>query len=186
MDPLRIIEKYYKKDSDAYNMLVTHSTMVTKKALDVAKRYKKKHPEVEIDMTLIEEAAMLHDIGSFLTCSKRLGSPEGKPYLCHGVLGKEVLEKEGLPKHALIAERHIGVGITKKEVVDKQMPLPKHDMIPKTIEEEIVCYADCFFSKEVGRLEIEESLDAIRDELQQYGVEKVKVFDKMVEKFGDR
>jgi uncharacterized protein len=183
MDPLTIIQKYYNKDSEAYRVLVTHSSEVAKKALDVAKRYRKKHPEVYVDMQLIQEAAMLHDIGSCMTSHSMLGKKNGKHYLFHGVLGREILDKEGLYLHGLICERHIGVGITKKEIIAKDMPLPKRDMVPETIEEEIVCYADCFFSKDPNHLEKEESLENIRTELRSFGADKVAIFDQWVKKF---
>jgi uncharacterized protein len=185
MDPLKIIAKYYEKDSEAYHILVVHSTMVMKKALAVAKKYQKNNPSVEIDMQLIEEAAMLHDIGCYLTCSKSLGAVGGKPYICHGTLGREILEREGLKKHALICERHVGVGITKKEIIQKKFPLPQREMVPITIEEEIVSYADNFFSKRKETLRKEKSIDEIRKAFAPLGENKVKLFNKMAVKFGD-
>jgi uncharacterized protein len=63
MDPIKIIQKFYKKDSVTYQILVTHSKAVTKKALEIAKSLSHLNP----DLSFIEEAAMLHDIGIFLT-----------------------------------------------------------------------------------------------------------------------
>ena len=62
MKPLDIIKKYYPESSDAYRILVTHSRSVADKALALARL----HPEMNLDLTFIEEAAMLHDIGIFL------------------------------------------------------------------------------------------------------------------------
>ena len=95
----------------------------------------------------MEEAAMLHDIGIFLTHAPSLGCNGPHPYLKHGHLGCKLLEKEGLPKHALVCERHVGVGITRKDVLDHKLPLPAKDMLPLSLEEKIICYADKFFSK---------------------------------------
>ena len=61
MDPVKIIEKYYNKNSEAFRILVTHSTMVTNKAIKIAKRI----PELNPDIQFIKEAAMLHDTGFF-------------------------------------------------------------------------------------------------------------------------
>ena len=58
MDPIKIIQKYYDKDSKSYHFLVEHSKMVTQKALEIAKKVPQFHP----DLKFIEEAAMLHDI----------------------------------------------------------------------------------------------------------------------------
>lgn len=182
-NPYYIITKYYPKESEAYKILMGHSEAVMQKAVKIAAEYQRKHPKEKIDINLIREGALLHDIGSCLTSHKILGEKEGKPYILHGVLGREILEKENLPKHALIAERHIGVGITKEEIVKQKLPLPKREMIPETIEEEIVTYADCFFSKKEGFLEREESIKEIKAELAHFGLEKVKKFEEWMKKF---
>ncbi len=113
MDPLVIIEKYYKKDSDLYNILISHSTDVMNKALSIAK----KHPELSIDTDFIKEAAMLHDIGIFLTNAPSIHCYGIAPYVCHGYLGREILDAEGYPLHGLVCERHTGVGISLKEIL---------------------------------------------------------------------
>lgn len=105
MDPIKIIQKFYKIDSKAYNLLVPHSEAVARKALETARKV----PHLNPDLKFIEEAAMLHDIGIFLTNDPGLGCFGDKPYICHGYLGRELLEKEGFPKHALVCERHVGI-----------------------------------------------------------------------------
>lgn len=179
-----ILAKYYAKESEAYKILIGHSEAVMKKAVKIAEQYMQKHPKEKIDITLVREGALLHDIGSCMTSHNILGKKEGKPYIWHGVLGRKILEKEGLPKHALIAERHIGVGITKEEIIKQKLLLPKRDMIPKIIEEEIVTYADCLFSKKLGFLKREESPEEIKAELARFGQEKVKKFEVWMKKFG--
>lgn len=147
MDPIKIIQKYYDKDSDLYRILLDHSQAVSKKALEIAENLDNK----EIDLKFIEEAALLHDIGIYLTHSPGIGCHGKDNYLCHGILGREILEKEGLPKHAMVCERHIGVGITKEEVKDGNLPLPARDMLPVSLEEKIICLADLFFSKDSAK-----------------------------------
>ncbi|MBI5072203.1 HD domain-containing protein [Candidatus Woesearchaeota archaeon] len=183
-DPYFILAKYYPQESEAYKILVGHSEAVMQKAVKIAAAYQKKHSREKIDFNLVREGALLHDIGSCMTSHHILGKKDGKPYIWHGVLGREILEKENLPKHALIAERHIGVGITKEEIIKQKLPLPKRDMIPETIEEEIVTYADCFFSKKPELLEREESSEEIKVELSHFGKEKVKKFEQWMKKFG--
>ena len=39
-----------------------------------------------------------------------------KDYICHGYLGRALLEKEGLPAHALVCERHVGVGLSISDI----------------------------------------------------------------------
>ena len=56
IDTLAIIKKYYTPGSLAYTSLVTHCKLVAQKAVYFAR----KHPELALDITFVEEAAMLH------------------------------------------------------------------------------------------------------------------------------
>jgi len=172
MDPIAIIEKYYKKYSDLYNILLSHSTDVTNKALHIAK----KHPELKADTAFIKEAAMLHDIGIFLTNAPSIHCFGIAPYVCHGYLGRELLDAEGLPLHGLVCERHTGVGISLEEIEAEHLPLPRRDMRPVSIEERIICFADCFYSK--TNLGKEKSIEKIRNGLAKHGTDSVKIFDE--------
>ena len=179
MDPLKIIQKYYQIDSKSYQFLVEHSKAVTKKAIEIAKKV----PHLNPDLKFIEEASMLHDIGIFLTNAPEIECLGKKPYICHGYFGREILEKEGFPKHALVCERHIGVGISIKDVEEQELPIPKRDMLPISIEEQIICFADKFFSKNEEFLTKEKSLDKIRKGLLKFGNNKTKIFDEWIKKF---
>jgi uncharacterized protein len=174
-DPLIIIEKYYDRNSTAYDILVAHSKAVAGKSLEIAGRLSYGRP----DTMFIEEAAMLHDIGIFMTNEPGIGCHGDKPYICHGYLGREILEREGLPRHALVCERHVGVGITVEDIDGNGLPLPRHDMRPLTIEEKIICFADKFFSKRPDSLGRERPLDEVRKSIARYGPDKLKIFDKM-------
>ena len=180
MVPIKIIKKYYNPESKAYRLLIQHSKMVTEKALRIAKKVKHLNP----DLNFIEEAAMLHDIGIFLTNEPKLGCYGDRPYICHGYLGREILEKEGFPKHALVCEKHIGVGITLEDIEEKELPLPKRDMIPLSVEEQIICFADKFFSKDSDFLLKEKPLERVRKGISKYGEEKLRQFDEWMRLFG--
>lgn len=180
MEPLSIIKKYYSPSSEAYYILTQHSKAVARKALNVAKRCKHLNP----NMRFIEEASMLHDIGIFLTSAPEIGCSGSKPYVCHGYLGREILEREGLPKHALVCERHVGAGITIEDIERQGLPLPKRDMVPIAIEEQIICFADKFFSKCQGGLSREKSMEEIKRSLLKFGEEKVRRFEQWLEMFG--
>lgn len=179
MDPLKIIKKYYEPDSEAYKILVKHSVLVAKKALEIAKRV----PELNPDLKFIEEAAMLHDIGVFLTDEPDIDCHGDKNFICHGTLGKEILEKEGLPKHAKVCERHTGVGLSIEDIEKQKLPLPKYDLNPVSIEEQIICFADCFFSKIGKNIEEEKSVEQIKKQLARFGEEKVKKFEEWCKLF---
>lgn len=172
MNTLDIIEKCYKKDSDLFNILINHSKDVKDKALSIVD----KHPDLGADRKFLEEAAMLHDIGIFLTNAPEIECYGIAPYLCHGYLGREILDNFGYPRHALVCERHTGVGLTMEDIIKQRLPLPPRDMVPETIEEKIICFADCFFSK--TRLGEEKSIEKIKEGLAKYGVEKVNIFDE--------
>lgn len=165
IDPFKIIEKYYKKGSDLHKLLIRHSSDVMNKALQIAKN----HPELNIDMPFVAEAAMLHDIGINLTYAPDIHCYGVMPYLCHGYLGREILINEGLPLHALVCERHTGLGLTAEDIKEMSLPLPLRDMIPETPEEVLICFCDCFFSK--SNLEHEKTVQEVREELSKYTTE---------------
>jgi len=179
MDPLKIIKKYYTPGSKAYEILVVHSTQVTKKAIEIAKRV----PELNPNLEFIKEAAMLHDIGVFMIDSPEIDCHGTKKYLCHGYLGKEILEKEGFPKHAKVCENHLGVGLTVDDIEKQNLPLPKHDIDPVSIEEKIICFADCFYSKLPSFINKEKSIEQIKKKLVIFGKDKVKKFDEWCKLF---
>lgn len=170
MNPIDILKKYYEESSPLYNILVNHSSDVAQKALNIAK----KHPELNIDTVFVYEAAMLHDIGIFLTEAPSIGCHGQHPYLAHGYLGSELLQKEGLPKHALVSERHTGVGLSLTKIITQNLPLPHRDMVPVSIEEQVICFADCFFSK--THLGEERSIDTVKNKLAKFGDEGVNQF----------
>lgn len=179
MDVLKIIEKYYDPDSSAYYFLIHHSKLVARKALQVAERIKYLNP----DFKFIEEAAMLHDIGIFMIHAPKIGCYGFHPYISHGYLGREILEKEGFPKHALVCERHVGVGLTVEDIENNKFPLPKREMLPVTLEEKIICFADKFYSKKEHSLTNEKSVSEIREIIAKFGYDKLKQFDEWIEFF---
>ena len=170
MDPLQIIAAYCEPQSPAYNILVTHGRQVACKALTAAASV----PHLRPDLEFIERAALLHDIGIIQTDSPEFGCHGRHPYICHGVLGREMLEAAGLIAEAPVCERHVGVGIPGGEIRSRKLPLPKRDMIPRTIEEQIICYADKFFSKNGSGMKREKSMEAIITGLKVHGQDKVQ------------
>ena len=175
MDPLKIIRKYYKPDSLAFRMLVEHSRMVVNKCLEISENIRHLSP----DLSFLREAAMLHDIGIFLTSAPDIGCSGDYAYICHGYLGRELLEQEGLPMHALVCERHVGVGLGKGDILSLNLPLPDRDMLPLTLEEKIICYADKFYSKKTGAVCFEASVEEVRKGIGKYGADMLQRFDDM-------
>jgi uncharacterized protein len=180
MDPVKIIRKYYEPGSSAYETLIGHGLSVSRKAAEAALNVSHLNP----DMEFIREAAMLHDIVIFLTDTPELGCRGDLPYICHGYLGKALLLEMGLPRHARVCENHVGVGITVGDIRKNGLPLPERDMIPETLEERIICYADKFFSKNPNGSSEEKPLEHIIQGLKPYGEDKVSRFLNWVEIFG--
>ena len=119
-DPLAIIEKYYTPGTKSYEYIILRGRMVADKALAIAENVTWLPP----GMAFIEEASLLHDIGIFMCDAPHLGCTGDYPYIAHGYLGRQILEDEGCPLHALVCERHVGMGLTKAEIIEKQLPVP--------------------------------------------------------------
>ena len=169
-----LIRRYYQKNPAAHELLLEHSRLVTRKSLEIARSLSKK---TAVDLDFIAEAAMLHDIGMIFTQAPDLHCPGDLPYLAHGIKGRDILLAEGLPRHARVCERHTGIGLTAAEIISQKLPLPPQDMLPETLEEKIICYADLFFSKNRRDLNREKSPLEVRQGLVRYGQEKGEVFD---------
>jgi uncharacterized protein len=179
MQPIDVIKEFYRPGTKSYATLVHHSEQVTQKALAVADRV----PHLDPDLDFIAEAAMLHDIGIFETDAASLGCRGRHPYLRHGALGREILENMNLPRHALVCERHVGVGISREDIVAHGLPLPIRDMRPVSIEEQIICYADKFFSKNGNGNGREKPVGEVLAEIEAYGPGKVEQFKTWLEMF---
>ena len=180
VDPFDIIQQYCDSHSDAYRILVAHGEQVAGKALEAADAVKHLHPDLE----LIKRAAMLHDIGMLQTNVPQLGCHGDQPYIRHGVIGREMLSQIGLSAEALICERHVGAGISAEEIGRQNLPLPNRDMLPISIEEQIICYADKFFSKSGGRTNSAKSPQTILKSLASHGDGQVSRFKAWMDMFG--
>ena len=177
MEPVKIIEKYYGTHSTACQILIEHSRKVADKALSIAQA----HSEMNLDCSFIEEAAMLHDIGIIFCHAPRIGCYGAFDYICHGYLGAELLQKEGLARHALVCERHTGTGITLKMIEKENLPLPHRDFLPISLEEQLICFADKFFSKQ--KQDEEKDIDKIQKSLQKHGEETILRFNHLCKLF---
>lgn len=173
-----LINHYYASAPALRQILVTHSRSVADMALDVSLR----HPELHADNAFLVEAAMLHDIGVIQTNAPGIQCFGAAPYIRHGVLGGRLLRDAGLPRHARVAERHTGTGLTAQAIVAQQLPLPVFDYVPETIEEQIICYADKFFSK--THLDRKKTPTEALHSLEKFGRESVERMQAWLEMFG--
>ncbi|MEC9352525.1 MAG: HD domain-containing protein [Planctomycetota bacterium] len=169
MNPLEILARHHDPAGSIFELLVTHSTLVAAKAREIARHWASRHPGESPDLDFLTEAAMLHDIGIGLCEAPQLHCKGTEPYLAHGILGRQLLEKEGLKLHALVCERHTGAGITAEEIREGGLPLPERDYLPVSLEEKIICVADKFYSKKPGKLWKEKKTSAIEDAMDRWG-----------------
>ncbi len=177
MNPESLIHKYYSSQPELEQLLLGHSRDVA----DRAERIARAHPEWQADLQFLYEAAMLHDIGILYTDAPSILCHGTKPYIQHGILGAALLRREGLPRHARVAERHTGTGLTRSQIEASGLPLPPGDYRPETLEERIVCYADKFYSKSRPGEE-KDYMQALRS-LEKFGPECADVFRQWKKEF---
>lgn len=163
MDYLSLICKYYPEDDELRRILLKHSRQVADRCLDICK----KHPELPVETQFIEEAAMLHDIGIRWCNAPSIQCFGEEPYLRHGQIGAELLRKEGFERHARVCERHTGTGLPGFE--------------PETLEEQLVCYADKFYSK--SNIDHVRSVLEVAQSLEKFGHDGVVKFLHWAEQF---
>ncbi|MCD8293176.1 MAG: HD domain-containing protein [Prevotellaceae bacterium] len=177
MPAIELIDKYYPQADELKHILLTHSRSVAEKALQIAD----KHPELALDKAFLYEAGMLHDIGIFLTDAESIHCHGTMPYICHGYLGADLLRGEGYPKHALVCERHTGAGLSLDQIIAQDLPVPHREMMPVSLEEQVICFADKFYSK--THLEREKTVEKARKSLSRYGEAGVLRFNHWCEQF---
>ncbi|RMF06325.1 HD domain-containing protein [Candidatus Woesearchaeota archaeon] len=146
-EAIRILQDV-SPDRKTFEIVLNHAEAVRKVAVRIADAINRNSGSTgaHADMKTVKIGALLHDIGRFR-------HPPGPGSVLHGIAGAEMLRgiaeretdakrKAALEKYARIAERHLGAGITKEDIEEQNLPLPKKDYLPETLEEKIIAYAD--------------------------------------------
>ncbi len=180
IDTLSIIYRFYDPESALCKLLVKHSTQVAELSQQFSQRLIDNHVPVDIDFVV--EAAMLHDIGILHTDAPGIYCHGTEPYIRHGVIGRAMLDQLGLYRHALVCERHTGAGLSCSEILERHLPLPHRDLLPVSIEEKLVCYADKFFSK--SHPDDMRTLAVARAKLEKFGASTLTRFDALASLIG--
>lgn len=108
-----------------------------------------------VDRDVVQQGALLHDIGRSVTQDVR-----------HASVGADLLRKDHWPEPVVLAvERHTGAGIDAAEA--RALGLPVKDYTPRSLEEKIVAHADNLYSGD-KRL----TLAALREKYQAKGLPK--------------
>lgn len=169
------IRDFYPREPELRDLLFTHSKMVALKALEISRN----HPELKAANEFIIEGALLHDIGIAHCDAPGIYCHGDLPYICHGVEGARMLAEKGFLRHARVCERHTGSGLTAKEIEEQALPLPHRDMLPASIEEKIICYADKFYSKTPGSLESIKEKSRIIKAMASHGAAALHRFEEL-------
>lgn len=177
MDYQSILDQYYPSENALRRILLTHSRQVADRCLLIAR----KHPELQLDEAFLEEAAMLHDIGIRECDAPGIQCFGKEPYIRHGVIGGQMLREKGLERHARVCERHTGTGLTAWDIEQQQLQLPHQDFMPETLEEQVVCYADKFYSK--THPGSERTLAQAKRSLERFGWDGIRRFQKWADMF---
>lgn len=178
----------------SFALIATHCEIVARLAVILAEQSGQ-----TVTNTLIE-GALAHDIGTYsvLETERVNASTEiqaehvnvGREpifqrniYIQHGTRGYELLLSEGFDESlAQFARNHTGVGITKAECIQQNLPLESQDYLPETVEQEIVLLADKFHTKSVPPRFV--SVHTARARVEKFGPENIARCDKLVACYG--
>lgn len=151
------------KDYRVLKKILNHSSTVKQIAVSISQNInRKKIYSKKIDINIIKIASLLHDIGREKCPPKAIDSIQ------HNIQGEKIildeikkLKKEqksseiNSPKFEKlqkdieilkvckrVCRNHIGIGLTKKEIIEHKINLPPANYLPRSIEEKIIAYSD--------------------------------------------
>ncbi|MDQ2756366.1 MAG: HD domain-containing protein [Actinomycetota bacterium] len=144
---VRALHTRYAPSEQVLDLVLTHGHVVADIADWCAGRV-----EEPVDRTLLRAACLLHDIGTYVLYLEDGSIPSPRSYPLHALVGARLLADEGLPEPLWQAvETHVLMGLSRAEIVGEDgvsaWMLPHRDYLPRTVEAEILCYADRFHSK---------------------------------------
>ncbi len=124
-----------------------------------------------VDEELVTAGALLHDIGRAVTHN-----------VSHGIIGGQIIRRRNLDERlAKIVERHVGGGISDEEA--EKLELGSLNLVPETLEEKIVCYADKLVDGD-RRIEFSETLKYFAKKLgaEHPAIKRLEELDKFFQK----
>lgn len=177
-DQIRLLHEKWAPTPEIFDLVYTHCAIVCR----IAERLLARTGH-GLDAALVRAGSLLHDIGVYRLCDAD-GGIDSARYIRHGLLGHELLRREGFPEVLCrFASRHTGVGITCDDVRTQGLPLPVADYVAETGEERLVMYADKFHSKSDPPAFV--SADTYAARVQRFGDDKKAAFLALREEFGD-
>lgn len=170
--------KYAKTDED-FRLVYTHCQIVEATAMQLLDA----RPLPTIDRELVHVGCLLHDIGAY----EVLENGQFVAGVRHGIIGEEILKREGLPEVIWrFTSHHTGVGLTAQDVTDQGIPIPVADYTATTDEERLIMYADKFHSKSHPPTEPPFfcTFEWLHDSIQKFGPDKATKLDQLADLFG--
>lgn len=171
------LHKKYAPSDEAFELVFTHSQIIWEIAEQLIAK-----SNLVVNSELVKVGCLLHDIGVY-----RLYLPNGKidhkNYIKHGTEGHALLKQEGFSEQICrFASHHTGVGLTKREIIELNLPIPPADYFAKTAEERLIMYADKFHTKTTPPTLM--TVDTYAEFRKKFGQETVQAFRKLQQEFG--
>lgn len=134
-----------------------------------------------VDRDVLRASCLLHDIGTYVYFQDDGHIQNERLYLQHALLGAAIVRDEGIDDVIVSnIKTHVLLGLSKEEIMDKQLPIPARDYVPETIEGRLLCYADRFHSKNPRF----NSFDSFSSHLENAFPEQAEKFKVWSEEFG--
>ncbi|MFF7633082.1 HD domain-containing protein [Kitasatospora sp. NPDC008050] len=178
VEEVRALHEKHAPTREALDLVLTHCEIVCGIAEQLLAR-----TGLLLDAELVRVGALLHDIGVY-----RLYDGDGRldhrGYIRHGVLGHEILREEGYPERLRrFCSCHTGVGLSRHDIREQQLPIPEADYLAESAEEQLVMYADKFHSKTTPPTFL--TADTYAAHVARFGPAKVEAFDLLRTRFGE-
>ena len=171
------LHRKYAPTEEVFQLVWTHCCIVHDIALQLAQS-----SPVSLDLELVTLGSLLHDIGVYSLFSSS-GFESTEDYVTHGIRGEEILKNEGFSETIYrFASHHTGSGLSKKQIMERNLPLPHRDFMAETPEEQLVMYADKFHSK--TKPPSFNSYEYYANFITQYGEEPTAGFAALTAMFG--
>lgn len=178
LNEIEALHRRYAPTDDIFDLVFTHCKIVSDIATQLAET-----SGTNVDVELVKVGCLLHDIGVYPLFDENGVERDTSQYITHGIRGEEILQKEGFSEAVCrFASHHTGAGITKTQIIEKNLPLPHHDYLAETPEEELVMYADKFHSK--TEPPFFNSHQYYTQYTARFGADSVKSFADLTNKFG--
>ncbi|MBB4893524.1 uncharacterized protein FHS39_002555 [Streptomyces olivoverticillatus] len=175
---IRALHQKYAPTTEAFDLVYTHCEIVWSIAEQLLTS-----TDHQLDTDLVRAGALLHDIGVYQLYD-HTGQLDHGNYIRHGVLGYDLLRQEGLPERLCrFCSCHTGVGLTKHDIQQQNLPLPTADFLAETNEERLVMYADKFHSKTTPPKFL--SATAYSAYVARFGPDKARAFQALRDEFGE-